>query len=339
MGMPVRIVLYADGDTSARRAAAAAFARIAALEDIFSDYRVDSDVSRVSASAGGASVVVAAELSAVMRTALDVARATNGAFDPTVGPLVALWREARRTRQLPDGDRIAAARAVVGWQWIDHDPNAGTLRLQKRGMRLDLGGVAKGFILQDALRVLAGAGSARALVEAGGDIVAGAAPPNAAGWRIDTPGADADFAARASRLAHAALATSGPMPQFVEIHGRRYSHVVDPATGLGVTHDVVARVMAPDAAVADALATALAVSGPRGAATVARRFPEARISLVAGGSPFRTSVSLASTFSSTMACEWASCVSAASPRQAPPIAPAVPPRADPAASRLPGASR
>lgn len=281
MGMPVRIVLYAGDETTARAAAAAGFARIAALEDVFSDYRAGSELSRLNGRAGGDDAFpVSAEMAVVMRTALDVARATRGAFDPTSGPLVSLWREARRTRQLPAADRLAAARDLVGWQWVEHDAAAGTIRLRKTGMRLDLGGIAKGFTLQAALRVLAAAGAPTALIEAGGDVVVGPAPPNASGWRIDVPGADATFAAAASQLVHGAIATSGPTAQFVEIDGRRYSHVIDPATGLGVTHDVVARVIAADAAVADALATALAVTGPRGAAAIAPQFPDARLSVV-----------------------------------------------------------
>jgi thiamine biosynthesis lipoprotein len=260
MGMPVRIVLYAAGEDSARVAAADAFARIAALEPIFSDYRPDSEIRRL-AERDGVWTPVSAELFSVMRTALRIADVTSGAFDPTVGPLVALWRESRTTRRLPLPAALAAARARVGWRGIELDAASGAIRLARPGMRLDLGGIAKGFILQEALRTLAARGMTRALVEAGGDIVVGAAPPGREGWQLAVPHADATFAARVHGLTDAALATSGPTAQFVDIDGVRYSHIVDPRTGVGATQSVVAHVIARDAAVADALATALSILG------------------------------------------------------------------------------
>jgi thiamine biosynthesis lipoprotein len=128
-------------------------------------------------------------------------------------------------------------------------------------MRLDLGAIAKGFILQDALRTLRERGLRSALLEAGGDIVVGDAPPGRDGWLIDAPGADPAFAARAAALVNAALATSGPAAQSVQLDGVRYSHVIDPRSGLGLTNGITARVIARDAATADALATAYSVLG------------------------------------------------------------------------------
>jgi thiamine biosynthesis lipoprotein len=280
MGMPVRVVLHAGSEMGARDAATAAFARIAALEQIFSDYRQDSEVSRLGARPREW-VPVSAELFRVMETAIDVARATEGAFDPTVGPLVALWREARRTKRLPAPDVLAAARSRTGWRLVTLDREARAIRLDAAGMRLDPGGIAKGYILQEALATLAASSAPRAMVEAGGDIAAGDAPPGRDGWRIAAPGAGAAFAARAARLTRASLATSGPTSQFVEIDGIRYSHVVDPRTGLGLTHDLVARVIAPDGAVADALATALTVLGRDGVAALAARYPGVLVSVTA----------------------------------------------------------
>ena len=146
-------------------------------------------------------------------------------------------------------------------------------------MRLDLGGIAKGYVLQEALRVLDARGVPRALVEAGGDIVAGDAPPGRTGWRIDTPGADEAVTTRAAALTRAALATSGAAMQFVEIDGTRYSHIIDPRTGLGLTHHLTAHVIAGDGATADALATALSVVGAAQGPSILRRFPGALASL------------------------------------------------------------
>jgi thiamine biosynthesis lipoprotein len=269
MGMPVRIVLYAATDSAARDAARAAFQHIARLDAELSDYRPDSELRRIEAGAGSW-VSVRPATFAVLQQARDIANLTDGAFDPTIAPLVALWRHARQTGRLPPRPAIDSARALVAWHELHLDAARCAVRLARPGMRLDLGGIAKGFILQQALATLEQHGVKQALLEAGGDIVVGAAPPGQAGWLIETPGADPEFAAHSRALEHAALATSGHARQFVEIDGVRYSHVVDPATGLGLTNGLTARVIAADGALADALATALTV-GPARAEVLARR--------------------------------------------------------------------
>ena len=274
MGMPVRMRMFAASPDEARQAATAAFARIAVLDRMMSDYRPDSELRQLSA-ARGAWRGVSPELYRVLARAVEIARATDGAVDPTVGALVLLWRDARRTGRMPDASAIARAREAVGWQGIELDKSRRAVRLIRRGLQLDLGGIAKGFILEDALRTLRDEGVRRALIEAGGDIVVGDAPPDRDGWRIDVIGADKEFAARAGRLTNSALATSGPTAQFVEIDGVRYSHVVDPRTGLGLSNQVTAYVIAPDGATADALATALTVAPDLSVS----RFPNVRASV------------------------------------------------------------
>jgi thiamine biosynthesis lipoprotein len=275
MGVRVRVVLYADDEHAGRAAAAAAFARIAALDQVMSAFRVDSELRRLERRPGEW-VPVSAELFAVVTRAVDIARATDGAFDPSVGPLVALWRDARQQGALPGESTFRAARDLVGWRRIGLEAARRAVRLERAGMQVDLGGIAKGYILQDALRTLSAHGVARALLEAGGDIVVGDPPPMRAGWRIEVPGADRGFAAQAASLVNAAVATSGATVQFVEIDGVRYSHVIDPRTGLGVTNHVVAHTIGPDGATADALATALSVLGSAGLELVRARFPDVR---------------------------------------------------------------
>jgi thiamine biosynthesis lipoprotein len=271
LGVATRIVVYAD-DSTARTAARAAFDRIAALEDVLSDWRAGSEVNRLAdpLPLSGKWVPVSAALFAVLERALEVARATGGAFDPTVGPYVALWREARRTARLPTDSALASARRRVGWHLVSLDTLARAVRLGAPGMRLDLGGIAKGFILREALAVLRAHGAPSALIEAGGDIVAGDPPPGRAGWTIALGGAD-------TTVANTAVSTSGTGEQAVEIDGVRYAHVVDPRTGLGVTAARTVTVIAPDATTADALATALVVTGREHAAAFAARFPGVRV--------------------------------------------------------------
>lgn len=280
MGLPVRIVLYAGSETAARHAAAAAFARIRELDGVMSDYRPESELSRLSATSGEW-VAVSDDLFAVLSRARELAEATGGAFDPTVGPLVGLWREARETGRLPAPDRLADAIARTGWTKLELDASRRAVRLTTPGMRLDLGGIAKGFILDEARDAMAEAGVTRVLLEAGGDIVAGSAPPGERGWRIETPGVSGELAGRAAALTHAALATSGASVQFVEIDGVRYSHVIDPRTGLGLTHGRAARVVAPDGATADALATAIGAATPADVAAIVAAFPAATVAVTA----------------------------------------------------------
>ena len=279
MGMPVRIVLYAPDEAAARDAATSAFARIAALDRAMSDYRPDSEVSDVARRAP-MPVPVSPDVFRVVGRAIDIARDTDGAFDPTVAPLVALWRNARAASRLPSGAAIDDSRAFTGWRGVELDPPRQTIRLSKPGMRLDLGGVAKGYILQAALETLRGLGIRAAMLEAGGDIVTGDAPPGREGWRIAKElGGEFNSEFASELIANTALATSGPGAQFVEIDGVRYSHVVDPRTGWALTSGVTAHVLASDAALADALATAATVIGKPGLDRLRARFPQARIDL------------------------------------------------------------
>ncbi len=272
MGVEVRIVLYARNEKHAREASRAAFDRFAVLEDIMSDYRPKSEIRSLDRRPGKW-VTVSEPLFTVLARAREIARATDGAFDPTVGPLVAVWREARRMHRLPGDAELDSARARVGWRHLALDSARCRVRLSLRRMRLDLGGIAKGYAVQQAADVLRARGVVSALVEAGGDIAVTNAPPGAAGWRVTVPGADSSVRVRASALTNAAISTSGPSEQFVEIGGVRYSHVVDPRTGVGLTSGAQVTVIATDGALADALSTALAMLPPESAAALLARYP------------------------------------------------------------------
>lgn len=263
MGVPFRLVLYAADEASAGVAAEAAFARVAELNTALSDYDPDSELSRLGQASGtGAWVPVSADLWRMLTAGQRLSRETDGAFDVTVGPLVNLWRKARRERRLPAPQLLAEARARAGWRHLELDPRRRAARLDMPDMRLDLGGIAKGYAVDEALRVLRAHGIRSALVSGGGDLVVSAAPPGADGWRIQLEGGGEGGAAEFVRLRHAALATSGDLFQFVEVDGGRYSHIVDPRTGLGLTNRSLVTVIARDGQTADSLATALSVTGP-----------------------------------------------------------------------------
>jgi thiamine biosynthesis lipoprotein len=280
MGTEFRIVLYAADETSAERAAEAAFARIAALDAALSDYRPESELSRLGASSDGqvpsAWVALSPDLARVLAAAEDVARASEGGFDVTVGPLVALWRRARRQGELPEANALARARASVAWRALELDRGHSRARLLLPRMRLDLGGIAKGYALDVVLEELERRGLPRALVVGGGDVRAGAPPPGEAGWHVAIAGLDSadpgvDRAAGALVLAHGALSTSGDLEQGFELENVRYSHIVDPRSGRALTERRLVSVRAPTATQSDAWATALSVLGPEGLALLEGR--------------------------------------------------------------------
>ncbi|HVS11018.1 MAG TPA: FAD:protein FMN transferase, partial [Planctomycetota bacterium] len=222
MGVRVRIVAYARSEREALEACTAAFRRFAELDDSMSDYRPASELMRLCARAGGPPVEVGEDLWIVLASALALARESGGAFDPTAGACMRLWREARRTGRLPEPAEIDAALAVSGWRSVHMDPERRTVALAKPGMQLDLGGIAKGYAVDQALAALRGHGIERALVEAGGEIGALAPPPGERGWRVALDGGSTFL------LANAALSTSGDAEQHFVAGGQRFSHVVDP---------------------------------------------------------------------------------------------------------------
>lgn len=265
MGLPFRIVLFAAGKDEADAAAEAAFQRISQLNDIMSDYEDESELTLLSKSSGqGKSVPVGPDLWRVLERAQALSVKSGGAFDITVGPYVKLWRRARRERKLPDPALLAAAAKSVGYRYLHLDPARKTVRLDAPDMRLDLGGIAKGYAVDEALKVLKGRGIRSALVSGGGDLAVSEPPPGQSGWRIELPPLDVTNAppARFVRLRNAALATSGDLFQRLEIDGRRYSHIVDPRTGVGLTDHSLVTVIARDCMTADSHTKVVSVLGP-----------------------------------------------------------------------------
>lgn len=269
MGVDARLVVYAPDEATAETACAAAFKRIAELDTIMSDYRKDSELNRLCAQAGGPPVVVSPDLFKVFMRARDVSRATRGGFDITAAPVIQLWRAARRTAKLPTPAEIEVARALVGYTKMTLDPVARRVRLAQPGMKLDLGGIAKGYACDEAQKVLRSHGVTRALVEMGGDIVVSEAPPGTKGWKIQLT---ANPKGEIRQFSNCAISTSGDTEQFVIIGGKRYSHVVDPRTGWAVTNRVQATVVARDGLTTDPLSKIFALVDAKTARRVVKQF-------------------------------------------------------------------
>lgn len=274
MGTRFRIVLYAADEETAKKAADSAFQRVAQLDDIMSDYKDTSELMRLCRQAGGEPVKVSPELLLILTRSQELAQRTGGAFDVTVGPLTRLWRRARRQRELPDLKRLAEALELVGYDKVRLDVKAGTVHLLKKGMLLDLGGIAKGYAADEALAVLKRHGIRGALIAASGDIAVSEPPPGSDGWTIGIAPLDSSpplisplmrggKGGRHLLLHNAAVSTSGDAEQFVEIGGKRYSHIVDPKTGLGLVGHSSVTVVGPDGTTSDSLVTAVSVLGPK----------------------------------------------------------------------------
>jgi len=261
MGTIFRIVLYAGNATLASEASSEAFERVEQLEQIFSDYREDSELMRVCRTASQSPQRVSPDLFSILQSSQRVSELSDGAFDVTIGPVVRLWREARRQRRLPEAEQLSKAKLAVGYRNVVLDPDDLSVFLKRDHMSLDLGAIAKGYAADQARMVLEKHGIHCALVAAGGDLSIGDPPPGAAGWDVEirswTSGSESE--SQTLQLHNCSTSTSGDKFQFLEVKGKRYSHIIDPNTGLGLTDSASTTVIAPDGTTADALATTLSI--------------------------------------------------------------------------------
>lgn len=265
MATVFKIVVYAPDEHAANQAAEAAYYRINQLEDILSDYDPRSELMRFCQQPVGQPVALSPDLYAVLDRAQRMSHVTGGAFDITIGPMTQLWRASRKSQRLPSDDQVAAARAATGYKKLRLDARNQTATLMVPGMRLDPGGIAKGYAADQALLLLRQRGLSRAMVAAGGDIAIGDPPPGKKGWSIaiDSLTESTHQTAPVYWLRNAGISTSGDTSQYVEIQGKRYSHIVDFRTGLGLTERIGVSLVARDATTSDAGATAISVLGVR----------------------------------------------------------------------------
>ena len=264
MGTIWTLKIYTEKEETARAAADAAFARVEELNGILSDYLPESQLSRLSATAGtGKPATVTGDLMTVLALSQEAAAESDGVFDITLGPCVQLWRHAKKSGRLPSEEELKAARAASGWQSLILDREKGTALLTKPGMKLDAGGIAKGYAQDEAMKVMRDKFRiSSALIDAGGSPLVSGRPPGRDGWNVQLAKTRDDDPEVILRVENACVDTSGDLNQFVEIDGVRYSHIIDKHTGLGMVDSTQATVVAASATLADWLATALCVMGP-----------------------------------------------------------------------------
>ena len=252
MGTLFRIKLYAVGERHAKAAFRAAFDRVRDLDVILSDYQAESELNRISTNP----MRIGEDLFRVLSASQKLSEETGGAFDVTLGPVIRLWRDARKNSRLPDGAALREAAARCGYRKLRLDAASHSAWVDQAGMQLDLGGIAKGYAADEALAVATKLGIHSALVAASGDLAFSDAPPGQQGWRIE-----AGSTGRILTLSNAAVSTSGDAEQHLDFNGVRYSHIIDPATSLGLTTGLTVTIIAPHGIEADGISTAVSVLG------------------------------------------------------------------------------
>ncbi|HXE56926.1 MAG TPA: FAD:protein FMN transferase [Gemmatimonadales bacterium] len=263
MGTTLHVTALAADRGAGVAAIEAAFAAVARLDSLLSTWRDDSEIARLNAAPAGAPVPLSAELFTLLAEALRWCRATGGAFDPAVGPLVDAW-DLRGRGRMPSAAELARARAAAGCDAVTLDAATRTGRRRSRLSWLDTGGFGKGAALRSALAALVGRGAEAGLLDFGGQVLVFGHPPAGDGWRIPVAHpAHRTAAALKLRLPGGlSAATSAQSERFVTLADTTLGHILDPRSGRPVAPWGSVTVVAADPAEADALSTALFVLGP-----------------------------------------------------------------------------
>lgn len=302
MGSPFNIALYVDDSLKAHHIATEAYKIVDSLNLIYSDYLENSELNQLSTKAGtDVFTKVSPALWDILCKSIKASEISHGAFDITVGRIVKLWRKARKDKILPNKNILKILLQSTGYQNIVLDSSNHSVKFLQENTQLDLGGIAKGYLAQVVVDFCKSKGIKKVLVDAGGDLAMTAPQPPegefaTTNWTNKTPplragATDAsglglghfrigitipnseELIPRYLVLQNQGVATSGNMYQFVEIGGKKYSHILNPRTGLGVTHQRNVTVIAPDGATADWLATACSVLSVKKALALIKSLP------------------------------------------------------------------
>jgi FAD:protein FMN transferase len=248
MGAVFSVVLYGTNPEAMEAAADAALADTQRLDDLLSNYRPGSEWSRVNRDAAGKPVKVSAELFQVLSDCLAYSRASQGAFDITVGPLMKVWGFYKGTGHLPDPSKVTQALANVGYRHIHLDAAAQTVSFDQAGIEMDPGGIGKGYAVDRMVAILKQHGVEQALVDGAGSSIygLGAPPDEPRGWTVNIkqPGRP-DRSAAQVFLKDMSMSTSGSYEKFFRAEGRTYAHIMDPRTGYPAQGSASVSVIAP----------------------------------------------------------------------------------------------
>ncbi len=291
MGTFSRVVVIAKTEETARACVEAVFAEQRRIDSLMSGYKVDSEVSRVNQQAFEKPIRVSDATFEVVQRAVQFSKLSDGAFDVTVGPLVDLWHAAAEANTPPTDAALAEARAKVGYEGLILDEDAATIRFAVEGMRIDLGGIAKGYAIDKSVEAMKQRGAIGGMVDIGGDVRCFGKPPRGQRtWLVglqDPNVAPDDLGSTQPllvlKVTDRAVTTSGNYRRFTIVGGARESHIMDAHTGHGANQLASVTVIAADAITADALATAVSVLGLEKGMALVERLPDVEAITIPSG--------------------------------------------------------
>jgi thiamine biosynthesis lipoprotein len=272
MGTVLEVTLCDQPPAASPQIVDSLFATATQLDAIFSTFSPDSAVSRLNAHTGHGALPAPPDLVALLQLSIHYWRLTQGAFDITIGPLITAWSEAGKSQVLPSHTILKKARAKIGSDKIALS-RSDQVTLERTGMAIDLGGIAKGYTLDRLAHTLKDQGITNALLDFGqSSIWALGSPPDAPSWRllIQRPNGES---VGIIAVRNQALSISASFGQRFTIQGHQYGHIIDPRTGEPLTRDLLACVIAPDATQAEALSKALLILGEKEGMALLERLP------------------------------------------------------------------
>lgn len=280
MDTVVEITAYGPG---AEQAVKAAFAEFKRLQDISSNFDPASQLSQINQAAGRNKVKVDPDLIAMLQRADELAEKLDGAFDVTIGPLTDLWGIGRKGDYIPPQADIDKVLPLVNYRLLEVDNAAGTVFLPKEGMKIDLGGIAKGYAVDKAILVLKNHGVKSALINAGGDVRVIGRRPDGNPWRIGVmhPRKADAIIAKLALTDWDTMETSGDYQRYIMHDGVRYAHILDPRTGRQPRQLASVTVVLNNSADGDIFSTALFILGPERGMASLRKFPGVEAIMVA----------------------------------------------------------
>jgi thiamine biosynthesis lipoprotein len=261
MGSAFNLIIVSADSNKANHLARKSYELVDSLSHIFSNYDSSSELSKINASAGLLPYKMSTAMLDLVQKSQYAYIQSKGAYDISIGPLSSLWGNARKAKLFPDSSTVLATKKLVGLNQVKINKRLGTIFLPNADMQLDFGGIAKGYIAQWVINFLKANGIQQALVDAGGDIVMSGAPLNQQGWLIgvNLPETTDQLLNKKLQLSNCSVATSGDVYQFIEYKGVKYSHIINPLTGYGVTNLRNVTIIAKTGATADWLATACSI--------------------------------------------------------------------------------
>ena len=291
MGTFAHIVAVAEDSGTAKKCVRAALEEIHRVDELMSDYKSDSEISRVNKEAFEKAVQVSESTYEVLQRSIEFSEMTGGAFDISVGPLVTLFRKAKESKIAPSEEQIALARSKVGFEKLKLDSENKTVQFSDNGMLLDLGGIAKGYAIDKAIEAAQRCGAIGAMVDIGGDVRCFGLPPKGKDhWLIGLQdpnsaieGIEGGGLLLVLKITNAAVATSGDYQQFVLIEGKRYSHIMDRRTGTSAEGLSSVTIIADNATDADALATSVSVMGAEKGLALIEKLPNTEAIMITSG--------------------------------------------------------